>query len=57
MAMGDSLKLRTGGQQVVDALLAQGSDTVFGVPGESYSLRDIWLALRNGPATTEQPVS
>jgi acetolactate synthase I/II/III large subunit len=34
--MGDSLKLRTGGQHVVDALLAQGTDRVFGVPGESY---------------------
>ncbi len=34
--MGDSLKLRTGGQHVVDALLAQDTDRVFGVPGESY---------------------
>ena len=34
--MGDNLKLKTGGQHVVDALLAQGTDTVFGVPGESY---------------------
>lgn len=34
--MNDTPKLRTGGQQVVDALLAQGTDTVFCVPGESY---------------------
>lgn len=34
--MNEIPKLRTGGQQVVDALLAQGSDTVFCVPGESY---------------------
>ena len=29
-------KLRTGGQLVVDALLAHGATRVFGVPGESY---------------------
>ncbi|MET0350991.1 MAG: thiamine pyrophosphate-binding protein [Rhizobacter sp.] len=34
--MTDSPKLRTGGQLIVDALLAQGTDTVFCVPGESY---------------------
>jgi len=34
--MNDTPKLSTGGQQVVDALLAQGTDTVFCVPGESY---------------------
>jgi acetolactate synthase-1/2/3 large subunit len=34
--MNDSPKLRTGGQLIVDALLAQGTDTVFCVPGESY---------------------
>jgi acetolactate synthase-1/2/3 large subunit len=34
--MNDSPKLRTGGQLIVDALLAQGADTVFCVPGESY---------------------
>jgi len=34
--MNDIPKLSTGGQQVVDALLAQGTDTVFCVPGESY---------------------
>ncbi|MFZ3118798.1 MAG: thiamine pyrophosphate-binding protein, partial [Variovorax sp.] len=34
--MNASPKLRTGGQLVVDALLAQGTDTVFCVPGESY---------------------
>lgn len=34
--MNDLPRLRTGGQQVVDALLAQGADTVFCVPGESY---------------------
>lgn len=27
---------RTGGQILIDALLANGADTVFGVPGESY---------------------
>ena len=27
---------RTGGQILVDALIANGTDTVFGVPGESY---------------------
>ena len=27
---------RTGGQVLVDCLLAQGVDTAFGVPGESY---------------------
>ena len=27
---------RTGGQLLVDCLLAQGVDTAFGVPGESY---------------------
>lgn len=36
LAMNDSPKLRTGGQLIVDALLAQGTDTVFCVPGESY---------------------
>lgn len=36
LAMNDSPKLRTGGQLIVDALLAQGADTVFCVPGESY---------------------
>ena len=35
-AMNDSPQLRTGGQLIVDALLAQGADTVFCVPGESY---------------------
>jgi len=34
--MNDIPKLSTGGQQVVEALLAQGTDTVFCVPGESY---------------------
>lgn len=34
--MNVSPKLRTGGQLVVDAMLAQGTDTVFCVPGESY---------------------
>lgn len=34
--MNESPKLRTGGQLVVDALLAQGTTTVFCVPGESY---------------------
>ncbi|WP_158936328.1 thiamine pyrophosphate-binding protein [Burkholderia sp. S171] len=34
--MTDSLKLHTGGQLVVDALLRQGTDTIFCVPGESY---------------------
>ncbi|MCD0505186.1 thiamine pyrophosphate-binding protein, partial [Bordetella petrii] len=34
--MGDHSQLRTGGQLIVDALLAQGTDTVFCVPGESY---------------------
>ena len=28
--------MRTGGQILIDALIANGSDTVFGVPGESY---------------------
>jgi acetolactate synthase-1/2/3 large subunit len=27
---------RTGGQILIDALLANGADTIFGVPGESY---------------------
>lgn len=36
LTMNDSPKLRTGGQLIVDALLAQGTDTVFCVPGESY---------------------
>ena len=27
---------RTGGRLLVDCLLAQGVDTTFGVPGESY---------------------
>ena len=30
------VRLRTGGQILVDALLAQGVDRAFGVPGESY---------------------
>lgn len=34
--MTDSPKLRTGGQLIVDALIAQGTDTVFSVPGESF---------------------
>ncbi|WPB58423.1 thiamine pyrophosphate-dependent enzyme [Xylophilus sp. GOD-11R] len=34
--MSELPKLRTGGQLVVDALLAQGTDTVFCVPGESH---------------------
>ncbi|MGJ7490817.1 thiamine pyrophosphate-binding protein [Variovorax sp. ZT4R33] len=34
--MNDSPSLRSGGQLVVDALRAQGTDTVFCVPGESY---------------------
>ncbi|MCB1403084.1 MAG: hypothetical protein KDJ81_10035, partial [Rhodobacteraceae bacterium] len=28
--------MRTGAQLLVDCLLAQGVDTAFGVPGESY---------------------
>jgi acetolactate synthase-1/2/3 large subunit len=34
--MNDHSNLRTGGQLIVDALLAQHTDTVFCVPGESY---------------------
>src|SRR3546814_14731228 len=34
--MSDHSTLRTGGQLIVDALLAQHTDTVFCVPGESY---------------------
>ncbi|CAM4101072.1 thiamine pyrophosphate-binding protein [Bordetella tumulicola] len=34
--MSDHSRLRTGGQLIVDALLAQHTDTVFCVPGESY---------------------
>lgn len=34
--MNEISRLSTGGQQIVDALLAQGSDIVFCVPGESY---------------------
>lgn len=34
--MTNSLTLQTGGQLIVDALLKQGTDTVFCVPGESY---------------------
>ncbi len=34
--MNDAPKLRSGGQLVADALIAQGTDTVFCVPGESY---------------------
>jgi len=34
--MSDHSTLRTGGQLIVDALLAQRTDTVFCVPGESY---------------------
>ncbi|MGJ7546037.1 thiamine pyrophosphate-binding protein [Variovorax sp. LT1R16] len=34
--MNDSSSLRTGGQLIVEALRAQGTDTVFCVPGESY---------------------
>ncbi len=34
--MGVTPRLRTGGQLVVDALLAQGVDTAYCVPGESY---------------------
>lgn len=34
--MNHSPKLQSGGQLIVDALLAQGTDTVFCVPGESY---------------------
>lgn len=30
------MQKRTGGQILVDALIANGTDTVFGVPGESY---------------------
>ena len=30
------MTIRTGGQILIDALLANGADTVFGVPGESY---------------------
>ena len=36
LAMNDTPKFRTGGQLIVDALMAQGTDTVFCVPGESY---------------------
>jgi acetolactate synthase-1/2/3 large subunit len=36
LAMNESTPLRTGGELIVDALLAQGADTVFCVPGESY---------------------
>jgi len=34
--MPDTLDMRTGGQVLVDQLLAHGVDTVFCVPGESY---------------------
>ena len=34
--MNDTSTVKTGGQQVVQALLEQGVDTVFCVPGESY---------------------
>ena len=41
---------RTGGRLLVDCLLAQGVDTAFGVPGESY------LAVKSSPRGTEPDV-
>jgi acetolactate synthase-1/2/3 large subunit len=49
--MNGMLKLKTGGQLLIDALLAQGVDTAFCVPGESYlevlnALHDYQDAIR-----------
>ena len=49
---------RTGGALLVDCLLAQGVDTAFGVPGESYlavldALYDVEDRLRYVPCRQE----
>ena len=49
---------RSGGQLLVDCLLAQGVDVAFGVPGESYlavldALHDVDDRLRYVPCRQE----
>ena len=56
--MGDAPKLRTGGQQVVDALCRHGTDTIFCVPGESVldvlnALHSVQAAIRLVPCRHE----
>ena len=58
MTGGGGTVTRSGGQLLVDCLLAQGVDTAFGVPGESYlavldALHDVDDRLRYVPCRQE----
>ena len=43
------MELKTGGEAIVDGLLAHGVDTVFGLPGAPITRNFAWWKASNSP--------